>query len=265
MAGHADLGKTFLEELKGKLPDALRGNLDAILSSPEAQAALETAGSRVSPLDEERQRLTSLKNQLDAQNDKLTAWRGNLEGWAKTKETEFTDRDQKLRAREADPGHQPAGDLPSNGGGTGVGLTKDDVIKIQREHNAPLESAFIEYVADATNYGTFHLKNFNETLDVKAIVKHPEIGNLGFRGVYELLHKEKLAEMQQKAKDTERAALKDELRKELIADRPVDMPYPIGEGSPLDALALTADKRPSGDPAAAARMYEQLVAGGAGR
>lgn len=259
MAGNADLGKTFLTEVFGKLPDALRANAEALLSSPEAQAALETVGSRVSPLDEERQRLNSLKTQLDGTSAKLTAWRGNLETWAKGKEDEFTEREKKITERG--PGGAPAGDLPP----AGDGVTKESLGKTISEFVAPREAAFVQYVADATNFSTFHLKHFNEPLDVSAIVRHPEIGNLGFRGVYEQLHKEKLDKMQSDAKLAERAAIKDEVRKELIGERPVDMPYPIAEGSPLDALAVPADKRPSGDPAAAARMYEQLVATGANR
>lgn len=262
MAGNnAELGKTFLEELKGKLPDSLKGNLDAVLSSPEAQAALETVGSRVSPLDEERQRLNSLKTQLDGTSVKLTTWRGNLDTWAKTKEDEFTERERKIAEREA--GRVTAGDPPPAGAGDGV--TKENLAKTIGEFVAPREAAFVQYVADATNFSTFHLKHFNEPLDVATIVRHPDIGTLGFRGVYETLHKEKLDKMQADAKAAERLAIKDEVRKELIGERPVDMPYPIAEGSPLDALTLAADKRPSGDPAAAARMYEQLVGASANR
>lgn len=263
MAGnHAELGKSFLTEVFGKLPDALRANAEQLLSSPEAQAALETVGSRVSPLDEERQRLTSLKTQLDGTSQKLTAWRGNLETWARTKEDEFTERERKLAERRTtEPA--PEGDPPPNAAGDSV--TKENLAKTIGEFVAPREAAFVQYVADATNFSTFHLKHFNEPLDVATIVRHPEIGNLGFRGVYEQLHKEKLDKMQSDAKAAERAAIKDEVRKELIGERPVDMPYPIAEGSPLDALALATDKRPSGDPAAAARMYEQLVSSGANR
>ena len=67
------------------------------------------------------------------------------------------------------------------------------------------------------------------------------------------------------AEAAKRAALKEEVRKELLGEQRPDMPYPIADGSPLDALALAADKRPTGDPVTATRMYEQLVASGANR
>lgn len=144
-------------------------------------------------------------------------------------------------------------------------MTREQLSKTISDFVAPREAAFVQYVADATNFSAFHLKHFHEALDVAAIVSHPEIGQRGFRGVYELLNKEKLDKLQADAKAAERAALKDEVRKEILGEQRPDMPYPIADGSPLDALALTADKRPSGDPAAAARLYEQLVAGGASR
>lgn len=269
MAGHAELGKTFLQELAAKLPDSLKGNLDAILSSPEAQAALEVAGSRVSPIDEERQRLNALKTQLDTRDQKLTDWHGRLGSWASTKEAELTDRERKLTERENGNGGGNGngnGGPPNNGGAPAKAtVDKAELANTISEFVQPREAAFVQYVADATNFSAFHLKNFNEALDVGAIVRHPDIGKIGFAGVYQQLNKEKLDKMQADAKLAERNAIKDEVRKELIGERPVDMPYPIAEGSPLDVLAMDADKRPKGDPVAATRMYEQLVASSGSR
>lgn len=261
MAGNAELGKTFLEEVFGKLPDALRGKASELLSSPEMQAAYESVGSRVSPLDGERQRLTALKNQLDTREQKLNDWHGRLDGWSRDKGTEFAERERKLAEREANPNPNPQNPPGQNTGTPSGGtMTAEELNKTLNDFVAPREAAVVQYVADATNFSAFHLKHFNETLDVGEIVKHPDIGKIGFKGVYEQLHKAKLDDMQAKAKEAERAALKDELRKELLGEKPVDMPYPIGEGSPLDVLALDPAKRPTGDPVAAARMYESLVA-----
>lgn len=268
MAGNAELGKQFLEDVFGQLPESLRGRASELLSSPEAQAALERVGSRVSPLDDERQQLTVLKTQLDTRDQQLTEWHGKLNGWATSREKEFAERDKALKAREANPNpqnpqHRAHEEQPPTRG-TETTMTKEEIAKHVADFVAPREGAFVDYVAKATNYSAFHLKNFNEPLDVDAIVRHPDIAKLGFQGVYEHLHQDKLADMKQKAKVAEREALKDELRKELQQQTPVDMPYPLGEGSPLDALLMDTDKRPKGDPVAAARMYESLVNAGAG-
>lgn len=269
MADSFGLGKAFLEELAGKLPADLQGRITDVLSSPEAKAALEHVGSRVSPIDEERQRLHALKNTLDTREQNLTRWHGELKGWATTKETEYTDRERKIAEREAGGGgggnNGNNGQPPVRPEGTPGSMTKDEVVKTVGEVLRPLEGGVLQYVGDATNFSAFHLKHFNEPLDVHQITRHEKIGELGFRGVYELLHKEKLDKMTADAKAAERAALKEELRKEIIGERPTEMPYPVGEGSPLDALSLDPAARPKGDPVAAARMYEGLVGASGGR
>lgn len=266
MANNAELGKTFLEQVFGKLPEGAQAKARELLSSPEMQAAYETVGSRVSPLDEERRRLETLQNQLNTREQKLNDWHGRLDGWAKDKETQYAERERKLNEREANPnpnanaapnGTTPPGNQP---GGT---MTRDDIANVVSEIVAPREGAFVQYVADATNFSAFHLKNFNETLDVAAIVKHPDIGKIGFRGVYEQLHKEKLDQMHAAADKAKEDAIRaDERAKVLAGAHTTELPYPVGEGSPLDALNLEPGKRPTGDPVAATRMYEQLVASG---
>lgn len=263
MAGKAELGKTFLEEVLGKLPDALRSQASTILSSPEAQAALEHAGSRVSPIDEDRTRLNELRTTLETKEQRLTDWHTRLDGWKTTKETEFTTREEALRVRENGGGGNHAGDPPptNNQPKPGDSMTKQEVATLVGEILAPREAGYVQYVADAARFSTFHLQHFKETLDVAALVRHPQIGELGIKGVYELVHKDKIDAMNTAKVAADRESLKNELRKELVSEMPADIPYPIGEGSPLDVLSLDPAARPKGDPAAAARMYDQLVSG----
>lgn len=266
MAGKAEIGKQFMEELLGKLPAAQQASVREVLSSPEAQAAYDYVGSRVSPLDEERTRLNELQTQLQTRESRLNDWHGRLETWKTTKETEYTERERKIAEREAGGGNgnQP----PPKPGPTAEpsAMTKEDIEKTVGAVLAQREGGYIQYVADATRFASFHLQNFNEVLDVGLLVKHPKIGELGVQGVYELLNKERLDEMKTKAAAADREKLKQELRREILTEQPVDMPYPInGEGSPLDVLSLDADKRPKGDPVTATRMYEQLVGANQGR
>lgn len=262
MAGKAELGKQFLDELKGKLPDTLRGNIDSILSSPEAQAALETVGSRVSPLDEERAELERLRTQTETTQSRLTNWRGRLDTWKADMETKFTEREQQLSAREAAPASRTPDDPPPAARAGEVTMTKDEIAKIVAEVIAPREGAYVQYVADAYRFGDFHRQNFKETLNINELVQHPKIGELGVQGVYELVHKEKLEKMRTDAVAAREAEIRADERSKIAAGAAVDMPYPMGgEGSPLDALTMDPATRPKGDPAAAARMYDQLVSG----
>lgn len=262
MATKAELGKQFMDELVGKLPAGQQDAVRQALSSPEAAAALELAGSRLSPLDEERQRLDEQRRQLDDRNKKLDDWHNRLGKWKTDTEAAFVERDKKLSEREANPNDPPKNPPPA-GGGTAV--TKEEIAKVVEDLILPREAGYVSYVADATRLAVTHLQQFKETLDVASIVRHPKIGELGFEGVYNLVHKEKLDKWKADAVAADREKLKQELRAELAREAPVDMPYPIGEGSPLDALTLDPAKRPTGDPAAAAREYERLVAQNAGR
>lgn len=258
MAEKATLGKQFLEELAGKLPEALRGNLTTIISSPEAQAALDHVGSRVSPLDEDRQRLTEQRQALEARETRLNTWHGQLDGWRKTKEDEFTERERKLSTREG--GGNGTGDPPPRtGDSTGASMTKEEIQRTVLDALGQREAGYIQYVADATRFAAFHLQNFKEPLDVLSLVRHEKIGELGIRGVYELVHKDKLDKMTADAAKAAEDAIRADERSKMTRESPVDMPYPIGEGSPLDVLTMDAATRPKGDPATAAKMYDDLV------
>jgi len=141
-------------------------------------------------------------------------------------------------------------------------MTKEDVAKIVAETLAPREGAYVQYVSDAVQFADFHRQNFKETLNVNDLVRHPQIGELGVRGVYELVHKDKLEKMRADAVTAREEEIRADERRKIASTGPVDMPYPMGgEGSPLDALSLDPAARPKGDPAAAARMYDQLVSG----
>lgn len=267
MATKAELGKQFLDELVGKLPAGSQDALRTALSSPEATAALELAGSRLSPLDEERQRLDEQRRQLDDRGKKLDDWHNRLGKWKTDTEASFVERDKKLSEREAGGGgggNPPSNQPPANNN-AGAGVTKEDIAKVVEDLILPREAGYVTYVADATRLAVTHLQQFKETLDVAGIVKHPKIAELGFEGVYNLVHKEKLDKLAVEREKAREDAIRADERAKIAAAAPVDMPYPIGEGSPLDALALDPAKRPTGDPAAAAREYERLVAQNAGR
>lgn len=263
MAGKTELGKAFLEEVFGKLPDSLRSQASTILSSPEAAAALETVGSRVSPLDEERTQLHELRTSLETKETRLTDWHRRLDGWRAEKETDYTTREQKLQEREAARAagtdtQPPTATVPAAGGP----VTKEEIAKIVGDIIAPREGAYVQYVSDAVQFADFHRQNFKETLNVNELVQHPKIGELGVRGVYELVHKEKLEKMRTDAVTAREEEIRADERRKIASTAPVDMPYPMGgEGSPLDVLTMDPATRPKGDPAAAARMYDQLVSG----
>lgn len=263
MATKAELGKSFLDELVGKLPADKQDSVRTILSSPEAAAALEHAGSRLSPLEGERARLEQQQTQLANQEARLTRWHEDLATWKKNTEADFVDRDKKLTEREAGGGRTPPA-APEPGAPKGV--TPEEISDAIGKVLAQREPAYVKYVADVSRIGAQHQLQFKEVLDVDALIRHPKIGELGFEGVYREVHAEKLQKLEADRKVAEREQIRAEERAKILAEAPVDMPYPIAsEGSPLDVLSLDPTKRPAGDPASAAREYERLVAAGGSR
>jgi hypothetical protein len=257
-----ELGERFVQELLSKLPEAARAGALTALTSPDATAALEFAGSRMQLVNDAAERQAA----LEQKETRLTAWHGQLDTWRRNKEAEFTQREAELGTRKpTDGGNQP----PAGGAPEGT-MTAEQIADITEKVLAAREPAYVAYVAEATQLGAFHLRNFNQELDVMSLIQHPKVRELGLKGVYELVHQEQLTKLKADQAAAERNKLETEIRTKVeqeFRDKAAgtELPYPLGEGSPLDFLSMPADKRPTGDPAAAARAYEQLVTSGQGR
>ena len=256
-----ELGQQFLEELLSKLPETARAAVRDTLTSADATAALEFAGSRLQLVNEATERQTA----LEQKEARLSAWHGKLDAWRKDKEAEFTRKEAELgRTRLA--GDPPAD--PNAGGGGNV--TAEQIAEITEKILATREPAYVTYVAEATELGASHLQNFRTPLNVIELIQHPQVRDLGLKGVYELVHKDALTKLRADTDAAARTKLEQEIREKVtqeLRDQQAGtvLPYPIGEGSPLDFLGLPTDQRPKGDPAAAARAYETLVASGGSR
>jgi hypothetical protein len=218
------------------------------------------------------QDLTRRSTELDTERARLNRWKGDLETWVRDTEADFAERERKLGHGGDDdppPGGKPPkpGDAnPPTPNGNG-GITREDVQALLGDSLRRVEQPFIQYVADAATYATRHLKDFGEGLDVGAIVSHPKIADLGFSGVYNLVHQDKIEAKAKKEAEAVREAIRKEEREKLLKEMtPVgggpEPPYPIG--SPLDVLRETPEARNArGDTVSrAVAAYHQLTHGG---
>lgn len=246
MADRITKGREFFAQVAQHLPDDLRAGFETFIQSGDqnAQQVLAAIGDGTLRQD-------AFSREMDALRETKTAlekWRDDLAEWARTNAGEGAPNDPLAAPRQTAQSGQPA-----------AAVSKDDVVALFNQEMGRREIYFAKYVADATRLATQHFAQFGEVLDINPILAHPKLAELQLAGVYQELHKDKIAAKSAAEQAKEREELKRQLREELLAEQGpgAQVPYPIGEGgSPLDHL--------NGDqsqytPEAAAAMYRQLV------
>ncbi len=256
MADRITKGRDFFAQVAQHLPDDLRAGFETFIASGDqnAQHVLATLGDGTLRQDAFSREMDNLRQTKTA----LEKWRDDLAQWAK---------DVQNGVAPADPLAQPGSGTPVTGtpGAAGTpanALTREEALALFNGEMGRREVYFAKYVADATRLATQHFQQFGEVLDINQILAHPKLGELQLQGVYQELHKDKIAAKSAAEVAKEREELKRTLRAEIDAERgAAGVPYPIGDGSsPLDHLGKDASQY---TPEAAAAMYRQLVGGGA--
>jgi hypothetical protein len=214
-----ELGQQFIDEILGKLPEGQRAEAQKILTSPDAAAALEHAGSRLQLVNEAATRKTA----LDQQQTKLEDWHKRLDGWAQVKETEFTAREKKLAEGHPNPNPNPNAP-PTNTPATGTSLTAEQIAQTVAETLAAREPAYVGLLTEATGLASFHLRNFKEDLDVQQLVSHADAPKIGVKGVYKLLYKDRLDKLDADAKKAAEDTIRSDERSTSSACPPISAP-----------------------------------------
>lgn len=265
MAKGAAAGSTFLAGVLAKLPEADRQKgkeaLDAlqalgggavIAAIGDGTLAQEELSRQLDSLKTRQEELDDLKAQLDARDQQLTTYHGQLSDWY-DKNKEALD---KVKAHPTDPGKKKDEPPPA-------GLTADAL-----EERIRLEQAgFLGFSRDQNRLQREHFAKFNEILDIEPLLVHPDVGKVGLVGVYQLVHKDRLekhaADAAKAAEDKIRADERAKVQAEQAA-MPYPLPTGVGSGSPLDAL--TGDGKKDSLVDAATAHYNRLQqerAGGA--
>lgn len=269
-------GQSFLDQVIAQLPESQREQARTIFSSADATAAIDYVGTQLAPLqglEAQRQALETQRTTLAAREARLTAWHSNLDRWRQDTEATFAAREEQLRARGA--GGRVAGDgdggappVDSGAGGGASGVTPEAVAAAIAKAFNEREGSYAGAMAQTTALAIGHFRQFGEELNIDELYQHPKLPELGLGGVYRLVHKDKIDAAQVKAQAEAEARIRQDERQKVLAEQATrqtgELPYPVGGGeSPLDALALPADKRRYSD-ADVARSYHELVRQNAG-
>lgn len=258
MATPIDKGREFVSELLPLMSDTARAELETFIStgSTEAQALLARIGNGTLRQSDYSRGM----NELKAQEAKLQKWSNDLKVWK-------TEADAQLAAGMAgspDGGGGTPAPAPTAGTPGPTGLTEEDARRLLGTELNQREAYFASFVSDSMLLAQRHQMDFNEPLNIQALLQHPQVATLGLQGVYAEVHKEKIAARDAKKQADERERIKNEVRQELLAEQGSGLPYPIPSGSdgssPLDHLSGVTPAA-AFDPATSVAMYRQLIAG----
>ncbi len=244
-----DNGKAFLTELLAHVPEESRAAVQAAVEGSEQ--ALDTLGAAV-----------LRQSDYSRKQDETAAWKQQLDDWyAQNKAT------LDAAARPTPPVTPPATD-PIQSPATATFLTREDFAKEIRAQQAQAVAAIVH----TNQLSTKHFKTFGEVLDIEALMKDPQIEQIGLLGVYDKTFKPRYEEIRTKA---ENDRIEAEVQKRLADSRRLNpqLPYPVNgrEASHLDVLeARNADGTPVATPSAvdvlstAVDQYNQAVAARSG-
>lgn len=242
--------KTFMAGVLGTIADptqraAAEASMNGVLANETLARALYDGVAGQSEISRQLQDLTSQREALEQQQADLEARDRNLQTWHQNL-TDWHTQHRELIAKSTRPG---------NGNGAGQGnpnppapapqppavpenvVTRDQAAEIVQTQNA----AFLGFQRDFNLIQREHYGKFNEIIDLEPLIQHPQIAALGLKGVYELVHKDRLAAHAKTTTEAAEAKIRADERSKVLAEQ-AQMPYPsptgVGSGSPLDALTV---------------------------
>lgn len=242
MAKGAAAGKTFLQGILAKIPEAMRAEAAKVFESVELQTAvgdgtlaLEDFTRQSDELRTRQQELDQLQAKVKAKDEELTTWHGELTTW-------YGANKELVELGKTAQGVDPTKPKP-NGDPKKVEQPVVFTEKDYDERIANERASFLGFQRDQNLLTQRHFNTFGKILDLEPLLRHPQVGQIGLVGVYELVHKESLDKHKAEEQAAHDKKVGDEaVRKHLEAQ--AQMPYPpvtgAGSGSPLDALKPAA-------------------------
>jgi len=271
-------GAEFIAGVLEKVPEEQRAAVKAAL---EAEEVLDYVGSHALRQDEfsaameEAKRLETESKILIAKNQEW--YQDNLPLLNKGAKADELDKEVKklnkrLKAIQEDPDSDQ----------TDITAAEDKFAKatenlISKEaakamvdeavKNATLSTQAngLDLVITMTDLASRHLADFREPLDSRALILYAQKNSTNIVDAYNRIYAEKIEGNKEAKAAEERAALKKQLREELIKEMPAQGHglYPVGTGEPISSTlgALTNKPAPGVDIAArAAAAYQDLLA-----
>lgn len=265
MAKGATAGSAFLTGVLAKLPPEDRVKGEAALETLRALGggtvvaavgdgvlAQEEFSRQADQLRTQKETLDAQQADLDSREAGLTDWKDQLTDWH-TRNKAAIQEAHRLKAGGAPtPGADPVKKVDPP-----VGVLTEEQYQ---ERQAQEHASILGFARDQNVIQRQHFAKFGEIVDLEPLIRHPQVATLGLLGVYDLVHKDRLAAHTEKtAKDAEEKIRADERQKVQAAN--AQMPYltptGVGSGSPLDALK-PAGNQPVVD--AAVLEYNRIIA-----
>lgn len=232
----AEIGQEFLEEVITKLP----ADQQAVARQAFANAGgvIDLVGERVmlrSDYSSQSDALREQQEEILRQKQALDTWREQLRTWAATKE-------QELAARVKDPIKPAASDPPPTKDPmkdpTAItGVSKDEVFALAET----LGKNTVSFVTELFQLQADHARMFpGDTFDPAVLLSHPHVKEVGLRGAYTDVFKEKLTAKATADAAAKEAQIRQDERQKVLAEVGTTkvMPFPIpgGDTSPLAVL-----------------------------
>lgn len=252
MSKALDSGKAFVEQVLAKLPESLRDAARTAFAAPEAAEALTTVGDGVLA----RSDYSRLMDEVREKEAAITEDYTKLNGWYETNKSRL-GQVETLEAEIArlSGGKPPVPDLTKPA--VPSGLSREDLDKVLEDR----DRNYAGVLAYTTSLATKHLRDFNEVLDVQAVIDNATKTRSSLDASYKTLFAEKLTA---KAKAEEDARINKQVE-ERLAERlkgQGDQPFPLRNQSPsvLDILQTKDDAPANHNLDTAVAEYERLMA-----
>jgi hypothetical protein len=193
---------------------------DGTLGQSEVSRQLSELQTRTTELETRRQEIDDRAAHYDEVHQQQTQWwNANRDALA-----EYTQM-KKTPAPVLTPSNTPA-----------PGMVTEEAFN---ERLQGATAGFLGLIADQTDLTREHFARFGEVVDVRPLLTHPQIGAVGLKGVYQLVHKDRLEKHQTDAALAAENKIRADERAKVLAQQ-AEMPYlpatGAGSGSPLDGL-----------------------------
>lgn len=234
-----DTGKTFWQGVLSKITDPeQRAAAEKLASNVDVMTVVGNGVEGQSEIDRRLQELTTKTKELETQATELRTRDESLTGWQQQLTDWRTTNDELVRL-----GKQ-AKDAKWDGKSGAPALTATPTVsgvteEALRDKMQELTNNLLGYDSDKSDLTTRHFNAFKELLDVGPLLRHPKIRDIGLRGVYDEVYKEKLAAHATAVDKAKEDAIRADERAKTLASAqamPYVSPTGVSSGSPLDAL-----------------------------
>jgi hypothetical protein len=245
-----DVGKTFLDEILAKIPEAERAALAEKLAKDDILDTLGDGVLRQQDYSKQTNEVAQARTALDKEREQLEAWRGNnlpvIEEYLERKEA--FEAWKASGGRPGDPGAPPKPvELPPD---VLKRLAKVEELEKTVQTLNTLAGDVPAFSATLVSLSRRHEKNLGEDLDHMALFEHAKKLNTNIQVAYNDLYKDRYATLEKTKRDEELKAAEQRGREAALREHRSQLPHVVDTQEPSTLSGL---KREGEDPLEAAK------------